>query len=131
MTEYVKEMLAEHTWAVVGATQSEDKFGYKILMRLRSAGYETYAVNPMYQEIDGTPCYESLKALPVVPVCVDMVVSPKRARPFIDEAAELGVKYIWFQPGTFDDDLIHYAESKGLLVVVHRCVLVELGKIGK
>lgn len=131
MAENIKEMLAEHTWAVVGATQSMDKFGYKILMRLRSAGYETYAVNPMYQEIDGTPCYESLKALPVVPVCVDMVVSPKRSYPFIDEAAELGVKYIWFQPGTFDDDVINYAKAKGLLVVYHHCVLVELSKIGK
>ena len=131
MQERIRQMLAEHTWAVVGATQNEDKFGYKILMRLRSGGYETYAVNPMYQEIEGAPCYESLKALPVVPACIDMVVSPKRADPFIDEAADLGIKYIWFQPGTFDDDVIQYAEKKGLLPVYHHCVLVDLGKIGK
>ena len=131
MTDLIKNMLAEPTWAVVGATQNEDKFGYKILMRLRSAGYETYAVNPLYQEIDDTQCYESLKALPVVPECVDRVVSPKRAYPFMDEAAELGIKYIWFQPGTFDDDVIKYAENKGLLLVNHHCVLVELSKIGK
>lgn len=131
MVELIQKMLAEHTWAVVGATQNEDKFGYKILMRLRSAGYETYAVNPMYQEIEGEVCYENLKALPVVPACVDMVVSPKRAYPFIDEAAELGIKYIWFQPGTFDDNVIKYTKDKGLLPLFHHCVLVELGKIGK
>jgi predicted CoA-binding protein len=131
MVEFIQKMLAEQTWAVVGATQSEDKFGYKILMRLRSAGYDTYAVNPRYQEIEGTACYDSLKALPIVPACVDMVVSPKRAYPFIDEAAELGVKFIWFQPGTFDDHVIKYAEEKGLLIVFHHCVLVELSKIGK
>lgn len=131
MEDLIKKMLAEPVWAVVGATQSEDKFGYKILMRLRAAGHETFAVNPMYKEIEDTPCYESLSALPVVPACVDMVVSPKRTYPFIDEAAALGIPYLWFQPGTFDDDVIKYAEGKGLKVVCHHCVLVELGKIGK
>jgi hypothetical protein len=95
MQEQIKHMLEQKTWAVVGATQNEDKFGYKILMRLRAAGHETYAVNPMY------------------------------------EAAELGIQYLWFQPGTFDDEVIKYTEDKGLIPVYHHCVLVELGKIGK
>jgi hypothetical protein len=131
MQEHIKHMLEQKTWAVVGATQNEDKFGYKILMRLRAAGHETYAVNPMYEEIEGAPCYSSLKDLPEVPACVDIVVSPKRTYPFIDEAAELGIQYLWFQPGTFDDEVIKYTEDKGLIPVYHHCVLVELGKIGK
>jgi hypothetical protein len=131
MKDRIQQMLSKKKWAVVGATQNEDKFGYKILMRLRGAEYETFAVNPMYEEIEGEKCYPSLKSLPEKPDCIDMVVAPKHAYPFIDEAAELGIQAIWFQPGAFDDDLIKYAADKGLVAVYHHCVLVELGKIGK
>lgn len=131
MERLIHEMLNQPVWAVVGATKTHEKFGYKILKRLETAGYTAYAVNPVYTDIEGQPCYPSLKALPVVPDCVDMVVPPERAESFILEAAELGIKYIWFQPGTFDEPLIAFAKSKGLEVVHHYCVLVELGKIGK
>jgi predicted CoA-binding protein len=127
----IKEMLEQPVWAVVGATKTKDKFGYRILRRLQSAGYKTYAVNPFYQEIEGEVCYPSLKALPTVPDCINMVVSPDKAETFIIEAAELGIKKIWFQPGAFDQNVIDFAESKGLKAVYYSCVLVELGKIGK
>lgn len=32
-----------------------------------------------------------------------MVVSPKRATPILEQAKKLGIKYIWFQPGTHDE----------------------------
>lgn len=131
MENLVKEMLDQPVWVVIGATKTQEKFGYRIMKRLESAGYETYAVNPFYTEIDGLPCYPSLKALPIVPDCIDMVVSPDKAKPFIIEAAELGIKKIWFQPGTFDQTVIDFAVAKGLEPVYNYCVLVELGKIGK
>lgn len=131
MEMIIKDMLAESDWVVVGATQNESKFGNRILRRLRSAGYNTYAVNPVYTEVDGEPCYPKLSDLPKVPACINMVVSPDKATSFIDEAADLGIKWIWFQPGAFDQNTIDYAKEKGLLVVYYSCVLVELGKVGK
>jgi len=46
-------------------------------------------------------------------------------KPVIDEAARLGVKNIWLQPGTYDDELLQYIEDKGL-TAVQACVLVAL-----
>jgi hypothetical protein len=124
-------MLDMQVWAVVGATKNKDKFGYRIYNRLSDVGYETYPVNPVYDEIEGATCYPSLKSLPVIPDCVDMVVGPDKAEPFIREAAELGIKRMWFQPGTFDEQTLELAESMGIQTVYYNCVLVELNKIGK
>lgn len=116
-------MLEKKTWAVVGANQDQSKYGNMIYRKLRDKGYEVYPVNPMYDEVEGDKCYKDLSSLPVVPEVIDMVVSAKRGRPVIDEAAKLGIKYIWLQPGTYDDELLKQINSLGL-EQVQACVLV-------
>lgn len=81
------------------------------------------AVNPMYDTVEGDKCYKDLSTLPKVPEVLDMVVSPKRGKPFLEEAARLGIRYIWLQPGTYDDELLKKIEELGL-EAVQACVLV-------
>lgn len=120
-------MLNKKVWAVVGANDRPEKFGNKIYKRLKSAGYTTFAVNPGCKTVDGDLCYPSLSALPQVPEVIDMVVSPEKGKAIIEEAARLGIKNVWLQPGTFDTDLLSIIERLGL-TAVQACVLVELGK---
>lgn len=122
-----EEMLNKQVWAVVGATPQESKFGYKIFKKLRDRGYEVYGINPKYEEIDGEKLYKSISELPVKPDCVDMVVSPKIGKPMVEEIANAGIEYVWFQPGTFDEEVIDLAEAKNLKYVYYDCVLVALG----
>jgi predicted CoA-binding protein len=56
-----------------------------------------------------------------------MVVSPKIGVSVINEIADKGINYVWFQPGTYNEKIIELAESKGLKVVYNNCVLVALG----
>ncbi|MGE5612862.1 MAG: CoA-binding protein [Bacillota bacterium] len=116
-------MLEKRVWAVAGANQNLEKFGNMIYKKLKAKGYEVYAVNPLYDEVDGDRCYKDLSSLPRLPEVVNMVVSPKRAKAVIEEAARLGVKYIWFQPGTYDDEVLELARKLGL-ETVQACVLV-------
>jgi len=118
-----KLMLEKKVWAVVGANQNPEKYGNIIYKKLKSNGYEVYAVNPLYDTIEGDPCYKDLSSLPRVPDVINMVVSPKRAKPVIEEAAKLGIKYIWFQPGTHDSEVLELARNLGL-ETVQACVLV-------
>ena len=67
-----------------------------------------FAVNPMYDEVEGDKCYKDLASLPKLPDVVNMVVSPKRATPILEQAKKLGIKYIWFQPGTHDEKTQKY-----------------------
>lgn len=116
-------MLGKKIWAVVGANQNSEKYGSIIYKRLKEKGYEVYPVNPLYETVDGDPCYKDLSSLPKLPEVIDLVVSAKRVKPFLEEAAKLGIKYIWFQPGTYDDEVLVLAESLGL-ETVQACVLV-------
>lgn len=116
-------MLEKKVWAVVGANQDREKYGNMIYRKLKVRGYEVYAVNPMYETIEGDKCYKDLSSLPKRPEVIDMVVSPKRGRPVLEEAAKLGIRYIWLQPGTYDDELMKLIDELGL-EAVKACVLV-------
>jgi len=118
-------MIGKKVWAVVGANTNTEKFGNKIYRRLKERGYEVYAVNPKYDSIEGDPCYKSLSELPKVPEVIDIVVSPERAIPAIEEAARLGIKYVWFQPHTYNNDVLKLANKHGMEIVAG-CVLVEI-----
>jgi len=121
-----EEMLDQKVWAVVGANDNHDKFGYKIYKKLKDRGYTVYPVNPNYTEIEGDQCYPDLKSLPQKPQVIDMVVSPKRGAAVLEEASSLGINQIWFQPGTYDKNIEELVRQKGLNGF-NGCVLIALG----
>lgn len=119
------EMKTKEIWAVIGATPDHDKFGYRILRHLLDLNKKVYAINPKYGEIEGIKCYKNLAELPELPEVLDFVVAPSFGKEYVNEAAELGIKNLWLQPGTYNEALLKLAEEKGLNVV-KACVLVEL-----
>jgi uncharacterized protein len=122
-----KEMLDFKRWAVIGFTDDKSKYGYKIFNKLKQKGYTVYGVNPKYDEIDNIKVYNSIKDVPEKVDCISMVVNPKLSSKALDDIAQLGIKYVWFQPGTFDEDVLNKAKTLGLDIVYHECVYVDLG----
>ncbi len=124
----INEMLDKKVWAVVGATPNPHKTGNEIFKMLINEGYDVYAVNPNYEEIEpGIKCYHSLAELPKVPECVDFVVPPKVTLSNLETMDPKVMPYVWFQPGTYDDQVVRYAEDKGFKAVHELyCVMVEL-----
>ncbi len=117
-------MLEKEVWAVVGVIPNPQKYGYKLYQKLKRDGHRVYAVNPLYEAIGEDKCYKDLSSLPEMPQVVNMVVSPKRGKAIIEEAAKLGIKYAWFQPGSFDEELLELTENLGMQSV-QACVLVS------
>ncbi len=118
-------MLEKKVWAVVGANDDRSKFGNRIFRKLQEAGYRVYPINPKCSVVEGAACYKDLSSLPEVPEVIDMVVNPQRGRAFIDEASKLGIRNIWLQPGTYNDELMEQIGNLGL-TAVQACVLVAL-----
>ena len=59
--------------AIVGAPRNPARAVHSVWSYLESASdYELYLVNPTISEVDGTPTYPGLAALPVVPDLVDV-----------------------------------------------------------
>lgn len=127
MDNLIKSMLDEKVWAVVGASANTRKFGYKVFKKLYSRGYQVYPVNPNCDEIDGVKCYRSLGDLPQLPGAVSVIVPPAVGLKVLDEAAHIGIKRLWFQPGAESQEIIQKAEDLGLQIVYDNCVLIALG----
>lgn len=121
----LEEMMGKKSWAVVGVTAKKERFGYKIWKILQKHGYEVYGVNPNYDEIEGEKIYNNLKDLPKKVDVIDMVVSPRIGSRTLDEAKELGIDYIFFQPGSFDDEIIEKANNMGFKFVKD-CIYARL-----
>jgi uncharacterized protein len=127
VTESVDPMadfLARPVWAVVGASNNAAKYGNRIFLALRRAGYTVYPVNPNVDEVAGDRSYPSLTSLPRLPDVVDTVVPPAVTERIVAEAAGLGIKRIWMQPGSESSEAIRAAEEAGMTVIHGACAML-------
>jgi predicted CoA-binding protein len=121
----IGEFKEKKTWAVIGSVHDHEKYAYKIYGFLKRKGYKVYPVDPSGQMVDGNQSYKTLTDIPEVPDAVDMVINPIKGSRFVEEAASLGIKYIWFQPGAESNDIIEKSNSLITNVISNHCVMVE------
>lgn len=127
-SELINEMLSKPRWAVVGVSPQPERVSNRIFHTLLERGYEVYAVNPKYDEIEpGVKCYSSLDDLPEVPDCVDFVVNPALTLRTLHQMNPQVMPYVWFQPGAYDQAVLAYATERGFRAVHQsHCVMAEL-----
>ena len=114
------------TVAIVGASPNPARSSYFVATYLQqSSDYELYFVNPNATEILGQPVYKSLADLPVVPDIVDVFRRGSDIPQVIDDVVAVGAKTVWVQLGIWNEEAAYYGESKGLTVVMDRCIKVE------
>jgi uncharacterized protein len=114
------------TVAIVGASPNAARSSYFVATYLQqSSDYELFFVNPNADEILGKKVYKSLADLPVVPDIVDVFRKGSDIPSVIDDVVAIGAKTIWVQLGIWNEEAAYYGESKGLTVVMDRCLKVE------
>jgi len=112
--------------AIVGASPNPARSSYFVATYLQqSSDYDLYFVNPNATEILGQPVYRSLAELPVVPDIVDVFRRADDIPQVMDEALAIGATTVWVQLGIWNEEAAYYGESKGLTVVMDRCIKVE------
>jgi predicted CoA-binding protein len=112
--------------AIVGASPNAARSSYFVATYLQqSSDYDLYFVNPNADEILGQKVYRSLADLPVVPDIVDVFRKGSDIPSVIDDVVAIGAKTVWVQLGIWNQDAAIYGESKGLTVVMDRCIKVE------
>ena len=124
----VLSFLESGPFAVVGASTDRDKYGNKVLRCYRQHGKEVYPINPKQPEVEGLRAYPSLATLPVKPRGISIITPPAVTERLVREAAALGIRHLWMQPGAESPEAIQAAESLGLEVIAGGpCLLVVLG----
>lgn len=98
--EAATEFLSKKRIAVTGVSRNPRGHGSNaVYLRLRSRGYEVFAVNPNADEVEGDPCYHDLKSVPGGVEAVMIGTRPEAADATMSECAELGIRHVWMHRG--------------------------------
>ena len=115
----IEEQLSQsRTIAVVGLSPNPQRDSHRVARYLKEQGYRVIPVNPMADEVLGEKSYPDL---PSVPEPIDMVDIFRRSElvpPVVDQAIQVGARYIWMQDGVVNQEAADKAEAAGLLVVM-------------
>ncbi len=128
LQQRIREFLAEGPFAVVGASADRRKYGNKVLRAYVQSGRKVFPVHPREAEIEGLAAYPDLASLPEPVRGISIVTPPAVSERIVEQAAAVGVRRLWFQPGAESPRALERAESLGLEVIGDgACALVALG----
>lgn len=112
--------------ALIGASNDKNKYGNKIYQDLRTKGYNVVPINPKEELIEGDKAYPSVESMKKLPDIANFVVPPSIALKIAKHAFSLGVKHLWFQPGSESKDLDKWLQNeKEIKYLVNSCIMVE------
>jgi predicted CoA-binding protein len=112
--------------AIVGASPNAARSSYFVgTYLLSSSDYRVYFVNPNADTILGEKAYPDLASLPEVPDIVDVFRKSSDIPSVIEDVLAIGAKTVWLQLGIWNEDAARYGQSKGLTVVMDRCIKIE------
>ena len=120
------DFLAHKRVAVTGVSRSaKDHGGNVVYQRLRSRGYDVFAVNPNADEVEGDPCFHDLRSIPGGVDAVVIATSPEHADETMHECAALGIERVWMHRGpgggSVSDTATAYGREHGITVIDGGC----------
>ena len=113
------------TIAVVGLSPKPHRPSHQVASYLMEAGYTIIPVNPGQDAILGQTCYPSLRDIPSPVDMVDIFRRPEAILPIVEDAIDIGAKFIWMQEGIINMEAAVKAEAAGLTVVMDRCTKID------
>ncbi|MFN3909682.1 MAG: CoA-binding protein [Candidatus Anstonellaceae archaeon] len=122
------ELNKNYFYAVVGATQNKEKYGYKVLMDLFKKGFNVVAINPKYKKIENISCFPSLSASKRKIDVAIFVVPPSIGAEILKECVNLKITKVWFQPGASSKDLIDFCKQHSIDYFVDACIIQTTNK---
>jgi acyl-CoA synthetase (NDP forming) len=89
----LERLLRPRSITIVGASP-RSRIGRSVIQNSRKIGLPgaILPVNPNYQEVEGLPCYKSLRALPEIPDCLVILTPAAGVLPVLEEAGEIGIR---------------------------------------
>ena len=130
--DHTKKKILESakTIAVVGLSSDRTKPGFTVPAYLQRVGYRIIPVNPNLQTALGQQAYPDLRSIPEPIDGVVIFRRPEHIIPIVEEAIEVGAKFVWMQLGIVNIEAAELAREAGLEVVMDACMLVEHMALG-
>ena len=120
------------TIALVGASDRPDRASYGVMAYLQQRGYRVIPVNPQItgEHLHGEFVFRDLDQIGEPIDIVDIFRNSAAAGEAVDAAIAAGAKAVWMQLGVVNADAAARAEAAGLQVVMDRCPMIEIPRLG-
>lgn len=125
MDEAERQLTQAETVAVVGMSPKPDRPSHYVAKYLMENGYRIIPVNPADDEILGMKSYPNLKSVPERIDLVDIFRRSSQVPPIVDDALEIGARFIWMQDGVIHEESAAKARARGASVVMDNCMMRE------
>ncbi|MBN1300503.1 MAG: CoA-binding protein [Melioribacteraceae bacterium] len=120
----IREFISHKKLVVIGVSRNRKKFGNYIYKQLKNKGYDVYAIHPYMDTIEGDTVYSSLDRLPETVDGAVLNISPEKAEEAVKEAAQAGIKRIWFQQGSSNNEAFRICKENGIDFVCDQCIIM-------
>ena len=117
--------------ALVGASLKPWRASHEVMGFLLGRGMDVTPVNPMIagKQVHDRAVVAGLDGAAPLEM-VDLFRNSARVGPAVDDAIRLGAKVIWMQLGVVDQDAAARARAAGMIVVMDRCPVIEVRRLG-
>ncbi|MEI7558213.1 MAG: CoA-binding protein [bacterium] len=116
------------SYAVVGASNNEEKYGYKVFKDLLDAGYKVLPINPTEKKILNKKVYATLSEVKKKIDVVIFVTPPAVTEKVLEEVKILEIKNVWLQPGAESDKAIDFCKKNIIECVHDACIMIQRKK---
>ena len=125
----VADFLGQKRIAVAGVSRKAVGHGGNVVyQRLRSRGYEVFAVNPNADTVEGDKCYHDLASIPGGVDGVVIATNPAATGDVVAECQKLGIKRVWmhrsFGAGSVAPEAVTAGRKAGMTVIAGGCPLM-------
>ena len=113
--------------ALFWASAREESLALKLQIRLQKEWIQIFPINPRYPEINWIFCYPSFEEVDKEGQRVDLFVFMTNSQLTLDLLSnnlKFWVKKVWFQPWTFDDEVLEFCRENGLDFNTEHCMII-------
>ncbi|KAF2714190.1 NAD(P)-binding protein [Pleomassaria siparia CBS 279.74] len=114
----LKLFFSSPRFAVAGASSDPAKYGHKVFAWYLRHSLPVTPINPRSPTITVLSSTHDTAASPsqLLPdpasYSLSVITPPAVTKQLLKEAKEVGVKAVWLQPGSFDDEVLEYARTE-------------------
>lgn len=116
--------------AVVGVSRNKNKFGNTVYKTLKKKGISVLPVNPHLTHFDGDKCFSSIETLPANVKAIFINTPPESTIKIVETAYKKGIKHLWLQQGSSNDEVIEFLAGKDVNYVSDRCIMMFAEPVG-
>ncbi len=115
----------KYIYAIVGATNNKEKYGYKVLKNLKEAGYRVVPINLKEKEILGLKVYKNILDVNFKIDIVVFIVPPLITEQILKDVKKLQINKVWMQPGSESKKAIKYCQSNNIKCIHDICIIIN------